>query len=124
LRLSEFSCAPWKVGIDQLPHTGSLEPGLGGLPVPVGLAAQLAPLEHPADRIIGLHSRSAASLGIRNAGLGSALAGAVCFAAFPQREPRQLLGRQILCSLVDSFDRRAVKGDALVVVKHGPAVDR
>jgi hypothetical protein len=38
-----------------LPHTGSPEPGLGGLPVLSGLAAQLAPLEHSADRIIGHH---------------------------------------------------------------------
>ena len=34
---------------------GSLEPGVGGLPVVVSRAAQLAPLEHPADRIIGHH---------------------------------------------------------------------
>jgi hypothetical protein len=30
-----------------LPHTGGLERGVGGLPVLVGLAAQLASLEHP-----------------------------------------------------------------------------
>jgi hypothetical protein len=56
--------------------------------------------------------------------LGFALAGEVCFAASPQREPYQLLGRQILRPLVDRFDRRAVKGDALVVVKRGPTLGR
>src|SRR5580704_19422208 len=44
-----------KISIDRLPPTGSLEPGLRGLPVPVGRPVQLASLEHPADRIIGPH---------------------------------------------------------------------
>ena len=51
-------------------------------------------------------------------GFGFALAVAVCFAAFPQREPYQLLGRQILRHIVDRLSRR---GDAFVVGKHGSA---
>jgi hypothetical protein len=35
-----------------------------------------------------------------------------------------LLGRQLLRPRVDRFGRRAIKGDALVMGKHGAAVDR
>jgi hypothetical protein len=42
-------------------------PWLGGLPALVGLAAQLAPLEHPTYRIIGYHCDLPALWGINPA---------------------------------------------------------
>jgi len=67
-------------------------------------------------------SRSCADPPVGGAGFGFALAAAACLAAL-RAAFCQLLGRQFLCLGVDRFGRRAVKGDALVMGKHGPAVE-
>src|SRR5580704_10844555 len=71
---------------------------------------------------------SGVTVGGKGSGFGSTAAGAAAFTDFfavsTCREPRKLLGRQLLRLGVDRFGRRTVKGNALVIAKYGLAIGR